>query len=166
MLITTLTVRDSLMKKPILAIPLLGLACAHFEVWASDGPAPSSSSDLFTSFTANPHDHPYLPDASYAGYRRGEVPLPIVPVVVNAVTAAGAVADGVTDNSGTSDTQVAVTSSNTTVVPNADIVAGGSGASRTVRVTPAAGQTGTVRLLDPVGSSSADFLRVRIRLLP
>lgn len=153
------------MKIPILAIPLLGLACAHFAVWASDGPTPStsSSSDLFT---ANPDDHPYLPDASYAGYRRGEVPLPIVPVLVNAVTEAGAVADGVTDNSGTSDTRVAATSSNTTVVSDANIVAGGSGASRTVRVTPAAGQIGTVRLLDPVGSSSTDFLRVRIRLLP
>ena len=34
-------------------------------------------------------------------------------------------------------------SSNTTLVPNANVVFGGSGASRTVTVTPATGQTGT-----------------------
>ena len=34
-------------------------------------------------------------------------------------------------------------SSNQTVVPSANIVFGGSGANRTVRVTPAAGQTGS-----------------------
>ncbi len=38
---------------------------------------------------------------------------------------------------------VSGTSSNTTLVPNANIVFGGSGASRTVTITPATGQTGT-----------------------
>ncbi|MBK8724464.1 MAG: tandem-95 repeat protein [Holophagaceae bacterium] len=37
-------------------------------------------------------------------------------------------------------------SSNTTLVPNANIVFGGSGASRTVTVTPAAGQSGTATI--------------------
>ena len=38
------------------------------------------------------------------------------------------------------------TSSNTTLVPNANIVAGGSGGTRTITVTPAAGQTGSATI--------------------
>ncbi|HZP12868.1 MAG TPA: hypothetical protein VFB36_10655 [Nevskiaceae bacterium] len=38
---------------------------------------------------------------------------------------------------------VTASSSNTTLVPNANIVVGGSGASRTLTITPASGQTGT-----------------------
>jgi hypothetical protein len=38
------------------------------------------------------------------------------------------------------------TSSNPTLVPNANIVFGGSGASRTVQVTPAANQFGTASI--------------------
>jgi hypothetical protein len=41
---------------------------------------------------------------------------------------------------------VSGTSSNPTLVPNANIVFGGSGANRTVTVTPAAGQTGTATI--------------------
>jgi hypothetical protein len=41
---------------------------------------------------------------------------------------------------------VSGTSSNTSLVPNANIVFGGSGANRTVTVTPAAGQTGTANI--------------------
>ena len=41
---------------------------------------------------------------------------------------------------------VTATSSNTTLVPNANIVFGGSGANRTVTVTPAAGQNGTATI--------------------
>ena len=37
-------------------------------------------------------------------------------------------------------------SSNTTLVPNANIVFGGSGANRTVKITPAAGKTGTTTI--------------------
>ncbi len=42
-----------------------------------------------------------------------------------------------------SPTNISGSSDSTTVVPNANIVFGGSGASRTVTVTPAAGQSGT-----------------------
>ena len=41
---------------------------------------------------------------------------------------------------------VSGSSSNTTLVPNGNIVFGGSGANRTVTVTPAAGQTGTATI--------------------
>ena len=45
-------------------------------------------------------------------------------------------------------------SSNTTLVPNARIVFGGSGASRTVTVTPASGQSGTATITVTVSDSS------------
>lgn len=45
-------------------------------------------------------------------------------------------------------------SSNTTLVPTANIVFGGSGANRTVTVTPAAGQTGTANITIRVGDGS------------
>ena len=52
-------------------------------------------------------------------------------------------------------------SSNPTLVPNANIVFGGSGASRTVTLTPAANQTGTATITiganDGVASGSASF---------
>jgi hypothetical protein len=51
-------------------------------------------------------------------------------------------------------------SSNTTLVPNANITFGGSGANRTVTVTPAANQSGsatiTVTASDPSGGSGSD----------
>ncbi len=52
------------------------------------------------------------------------------------------------------------TSSNTTLVPNANIVFGGSGASRNVTITPALNQSGsttiTVTASDPSGGSGSD----------
>ena len=48
---------------------------------------------------------------------------------------------------------VSGTSSNTTLVPNANIVYAGSGADRTVTVTPAAGQTGTATITTTVSDS-------------
>ena len=44
------------------------------------------------------------------------------------------------------DLTVTGTSSNTTLVPNADVVVGGSGANRTVTVSPAANQNGTATI--------------------
>ena len=46
-------------------------------------------------------------------------------------------------------------SSNTTLVPTANIVFGGSGASRTVTVTPAANQSGTATITVTVTDGSA-----------
>ena len=57
---------------------------------------------------------------------------------------------------------VSGSSNNTTLVPNANIVFGGSGASRTVTVTPATGQTGsatiTVNVNDGIATTSDTFL--------
>jgi formylglycine-generating enzyme required for sulfatase activity len=53
-------------------------------------------------------------------------------------------------------------SSNTTLVPNSNIIFGGSGANRTVTVTPASGQSGTATITVTVSdgslSASEDFL--------
>jgi formylglycine-generating enzyme required for sulfatase activity len=49
---------------------------------------------------------------------------------------------------------LSVSSSNTTLVPNASIVFGGSGASRTVTVTPASGQAGSATITVTVSDGS------------
>lgn len=58
-------------------------------------------------------------------------------------------------------------SSNTTLVPNASIVFGGTGANRTVTVTPAAGRTGTavitVTAIDADGAATQDTFTLTVR---
>ncbi len=76
----------------------IAIIAAGLAAWASLSPAPTNSTELWNSFASNPDNHRYIPDNSYAGYRRGEVPLPTVPMVVNGATEFGFVADGVTDN--------------------------------------------------------------------
>jgi hypothetical protein len=61
---------------------------------------------------------------------------------------------------------VTATSSNTTLVPNGNIVRSGSGADRAVTITPAAGQIGTttitVTVTDSDGGSSSDTFVLRV----
>ena len=71
----------------------------------------------------------------------------IANVAINANTATGAIAFTVSDpESAAASLTVSATSSNTTLVPNANIVIGGSGSSRTVTVTPAFNQIGTTTI--------------------
>ena len=60
------------------------------------------------------------------------------------------------------DLIVTASSSSQTLVPNANIVAGGSGASRNVTITPAYGQSGTatitVNVSDSMVSTSTSFI--------
>ena len=71
----------------------------------------------------------------------------IANVAVNANTATGAIAFTVSDpESPAASLTVSATSSNTTLVPNANIAIGGSGSSRTVTVTPAFNQIGTTTI--------------------
>jgi hypothetical protein len=57
--------------------------------------------------------------------------------------------------------QIVVTSSNQTLLPDANLVIGGSGTNRTLTITPAAGQTGTsqitVSTTDGVWTNSRSF---------
>ena len=65
-------------------------------------------------------------------------------VAVNEDTATGAIAVTVNDaETPAASLNVTATSSNTTLVPNANIVVGGSGTARTLTITPAANQSGT-----------------------
>ncbi len=77
--------------------------------------------------------------------------LPTISDVVNQTTdedtVTGAIAFTVSDlETADGDLVVTVASSNTTLVPNANIVLGGSGANRTVTLTPAANQFGTTTI--------------------
>jgi hypothetical protein len=74
---------------------------------------------------------------------------------VNQGVSTGAVAFTVADaETAVGSLTVTGTSSNTTLVPNANIVFGGSGANRTVTVTPAAGQIGTATITVTVSDGS------------
>lgn len=55
----------------------------------------AESSALWTEFAADPDDHPLIPNNAYAGYARGERPVPEVPAVVD-VRSFGARGDGET----------------------------------------------------------------------
>jgi hypothetical protein len=57
----------------------------------------TTSAALWTEFQATPYTHSHIPNVSFAGYQRGEVPIPDVPVVAN-VLDFGAVGDGETFN--------------------------------------------------------------------
>lgn len=81
---------------------------------------------------------------------------------VSAGTAAGPIAFTVGDKeTAAGNLTVTGSSANTTLVPNANIVFGGSGANRTVKVTPAANQTGsttiTIKVSDGTNTTSTSF---------
>src|SRR6185436_16469639 len=50
------------------------------------------------------------------------------------------------DDTGALISTVTATSSNTTLVPNANLIFSGSGGSRNLQITPAAGQSGTTTI--------------------
>lgn len=56
----------------------------------------ATSAELWAEYSRDPDRHPVIPNCSYAGYQRGEKPLP-EPAVVASVADCGAVADGVSD---------------------------------------------------------------------
>ena len=86
-----------------------------------------------TSYSLTPNDAPTITSISAATTMK------------NNATSALAFTIGDTETAAASLT-VSATSSNTTLVPNANITLGGSGASRTVMVTPASGKTGTATI--------------------
>lgn len=76
-------------------------------------------------------------------------------------TATGAIAFSIGDiETAASGLNVTATSSNPILVPNGNIVLGGSGSNRTVTLTPALGQTGaatiTLSVIDAEGGTSSD----------
>ncbi|HWD92918.1 MAG TPA: Ig-like domain-containing protein [Verrucomicrobiae bacterium] len=74
---------------------------------------------------------------------------------INAGTAAGPVAFTINDqDTGASGLTLSAVSSNTGLVPNGNVVFGGSGQNRTVTVTPRAGQTGAAQITVTVSDGS------------
>src|SRR5438034_143488 len=106
-----------------------------------------NSSDTFVLTVNSVNDNPTISD--------------IANQATNEDTATGAIAFTVGDvETAAATLTVSGSSSNTTLVPNANITFGGSGANRTVTVTPAANQFGTatitVTVTDADGGTSND----------
>ncbi|MCD8483029.1 MAG: hypothetical protein LR015_10430 [Verrucomicrobia bacterium] len=59
---------------------------------------PANSDELFAEWLLQPDTHPQVPNNSFAGYRRGQVSIPDVPVVNNVVVDFGADPTGVEDS--------------------------------------------------------------------
>lgn len=57
----------------------------------------TNGSELWREYAKDPDRHPLIPNCSFAGYRRGEAPLPNVPTIVDA-REFGSVGDGRTDD--------------------------------------------------------------------
>ncbi len=120
---------------------------ANITVNVSDGSATTSSGFVLTVTQGN--QAPVISD------------IPDRTIFVNTNT--GAIAFNLSDaETVVTALTVSATSSNTTLVPNASIVFGGTGESRTVTVTPAANQTGsttiTVTVSDGALTASATFI--------
>jgi formylglycine-generating enzyme required for sulfatase activity len=99
-------------------------------------------------------------NASETGFR--VVIIPLVPTIsdiaaqsITAGSNTGAIAFTVGDaQTAASSLTLSGSSSNTTLVPNANIVFGGSGSNRTVTVTPVSGQSGTATITVTVSDGS------------
>jgi len=110
----------------------------------SDGTNTASSSFLLT--VTPPNTPPAISGlSSHQIISPGQTPSPVSFSVGDAETAAGSLS-------------VAATSSNTNLVPNANLILGGGGSNRTVQISPVAGQNGAavikLRVSDPFGASA------------
>lgn len=113
---------------------------ATITVSVSDGQATASSAFLLTVNEVN--DSPTISAIANQGIPMNTSTSALAFTVGDVETAAGSLSLG-------------GTSSNTILVPDANIVFGGSGANRTVTVTPAAGQFGTATITLTVGDGTA-----------
>jgi surface-anchored protein len=95
---------------------------------------------------------------------------PIEDFSLNEDTASSAIDFTIGDNAGVGGLTVTRTSSNTTLVPLANVVLGGTGASRNVTVTPAANQFGqttiTITVTDAGGKSVSESFVVTVLSVP
>ncbi|MCF7730620.1 MAG: hypothetical protein K9N23_02990 [Akkermansiaceae bacterium] len=121
------------------------------DVLVDGGSVGAVAGHTFTNVTAN-----HTISATFAS--TGNTPPTISTVADQSITAntsTAVLAFTVGDNqTAAADLTVTAGSSNTTLVPNSNIVLGGSGANRTVRVTPAANQTGTATVTLTVSDGS------------
>jgi len=78
-------------------IPALLLSSVLLVSCARAAFAETDAATLWKQYAAAPNTHPNIPNNSFAGYGRGERPIPALPVVVK-VTDFGAKGDGATDD--------------------------------------------------------------------
>ena len=117
-------------QRSINVTPTFGMqGTATITITVTDGQAVTANSTFNVTVTA-PNTPPAIAGLpSYQIVRPGQSPAAVSFIVGDAETAAGLL-------------NVAATSSNTNLVPNANLTLGGSGSNRTVQVMPVAGQTG------------------------
>jgi hypothetical protein len=145
-LLPTLTLGGTAAQRTIAVTAVSGLTgTATVTLTVTDGEALTASSSFNVTVTAA-NTKPTL--TALQGYQivsPGQTPSAISFTVGDAETSAGSL-------------NIVATSSNTNLVPNANLTLGGSGASRTVQVTPAAGQKGCavirLRVTDAPGASA------------
>ena len=136
-------------NRTVTITPASGLiGSAQITVFVSDGLNTSSTSFTLTIQQTAPNNPPTI--SAIADQTVG----------LNKATAAISFTVGDAENSAASLT-VSATSGNTALVPNGNIVLAGSGANRTVKVTPSTGQSGnaliTVTVSDGVNVASTSF---------
>ncbi|HWH68264.1 MAG TPA: Ig-like domain-containing protein, partial [Candidatus Sulfotelmatobacter sp.] len=134
-----------------ISLPMTGLTAAK----PSGTTAPATSAPAFNTFVLIPTDStstsPEAPTLSAIPNQTTSENTPTAPIAFTVSDADTAAAN----------LTVSATSANATLVPNANIVVGGSGNSRSLTLTPAANQSGTatitVRVSDGAQSTSTSF---------
>ena len=131
-----------------------GSGTAVITVTVNDGQGRNATTNRTFTVTVVPvNDLPTISDVADQTVSEGTATATLSFSVGDVETAAGSLV-------------VAANSSNPTLIPNASIVLGGSGASRTVRVTPAAGRFGsaavTLTVTDASGGGDSDSFLVTV----
>jgi hypothetical protein len=86
-----------LCPRHVTSAALASLAILLAATTGSAAAGEATAAQLWAEYQAAPNVHPNLPNCSFAGYGRGELPLPQVPVVAN-VKDCGATGDGTSDD--------------------------------------------------------------------
>jgi len=127
---------------------------ATITVTVDDGQSANDTISRTFNVTVNPvNDAPTLSNIADQTISQGQATAALALTVGDVETSAGSLT-------------LSASSSSQTLVPNANIVFGGSGANRTVRVTPVSTQTGTatitVTVRDANGGSASDSFVLRV----
>lgn len=84
-------------RNPLRALLSAGTVLLLLTLSSLSAQTTTTGAALWSEYLLNPEDHSHIPNASFAGYMRGEAPIPDVPVVVD-IRSFGGAGDGVTPN--------------------------------------------------------------------